>query len=64
MCIFQGELASKVVTMGAPGVEKRVASDMQCRACLMGDDPDWISPLQQSLLDHDCISKNDTCRSG
>ena len=62
MCIFQEKLESKVVTLGSPGVETTVASDMQCRAFPAGANTKRVSPLQKSLFDHQCVAESDIYR--
>lgn len=60
--MFQEDLASKVVTLGLDEVSTTVTRDTQCRGCSEGTNPHWISPLQHSLLDHQCIAESDECR--
>lgn len=61
MCIYEDHIESKVVTLGPSWVDTPVARDMQCRGCSYSDDPNWVSPLQQSLWDHQCFAESDIC---
>lgn len=62
MCMFQTDLTAKRVTLGADRVETTVPRDMQCRACYSIENPDEVSPLERTLLDHGCIAEGDNCR--
>lgn len=62
MCIFQADVESKVISIGSPGLETTVPGDVQCRGCSTNKDPKFVSPLRQSLLDHQCIAESDICR--
>ena len=62
MCMYQGALTSKKVTLASMAVGSIVQSDSQCRACFDVNKPDKISDLQRDLLDYGCIAESDTCR--
>lgn len=62
MCMFQGGLTSKRVTLGLEDVQTVVQSDIQCRACTDVNRPGEISDRQESLLNNGCIADYDICR--